>query len=244
MENEAELAAVLAHEIVHVTAKHTVEAVQKSKAIELGTSGLQDRQVFARVTDAATEIALAGFGRSEELESDREALRLVDKVGYSPGGLGAFLARLTERNRASSGKQGLFASHPEMKERLERLGRQPGAERLASTVVLQDRYRRFVSYTPTPQADVALGVEGAAGLASGGPGKPATEPAPKKKGIGLSRLLKPAGSERKSAEVTGSGASRGVDTERAAKGGSVPTLVAVRLTPADVAAFRAEGKLK
>ena len=36
--------------------------------------------------------------------------------------------------------------------------------------------------------------------------------------------MKPAGSEKKSAEVTGSGASRGVDTERNAKGGSNPKL--------------------
>lgn len=44
--------------------------------------------------------------------------------------------------------------------------------------------------------------------------------------------------------MTGSGASRGVDTERGAAGGSNPALVAVRLTPDEVSAFRKEGNLK
>jgi hypothetical protein len=51
------------------------------------------------------------------------------------------------------------------------------------------------------------------------------------------------GSEKESAEVTGSGASRGVDTERNAKGGSNPSLVTVKVTAAEVAAFKKEGQL-
>jgi predicted Zn-dependent protease len=247
IQNEAELAAVLAHEATHVTGKHTVKAIQKSKAVQIGASEtLQNKEVFSRVVDATTEVVLAGFGRSEELESDREALRLVNEVGYSPAALGAFLTRLTERNRASTGKQGLFASHPEMKERLERLQQQIAQERLASTVLLDTRYRRFVSYESKPLADVPAAVEGAAGLASGGEeATPPPPPPPKKKGLGLGNLLKPGGgSEKKSAEVTGSGASRGVDTERGAKGGGDPTMITVSISKAEVDAFRAEGKLR
>jgi hypothetical protein len=90
---------------------------------------------------------------------------------------------------------------------------------------------------------VAVVPEGLAGLAGAAP---TTEgkPAPKKKGFGLKDLLKPTGGEKKSAEVTGSGASRGVDTERNAVGGPVSALVAVNLTSADVAAFKREGKLR
>jgi predicted Zn-dependent protease len=242
--DEAELAAVLAHEIAHVTDKHTVEAIQKSNAIQIGASEtLRDREVFNRVVDKTAEIVMAGFGRAEELEADRDALRVANGIGYAPGGLGAFLTRLTERNKESSGKQGLYSSHPEMKERLERLGRQIAGEHLASTILLDARYTRHISYKPKPQAEVAGVVDGAAGLTSGGQAS-TPPPPPKKKGIGLSNLLKPSGSERKSAEVTGSGASRGVDTERGARGGSNPTLVTVNVTEAEVAAFRKEGNLK
>ena len=55
--------------------------------------------------------------------------------------------------------------------------------------------------------------------------------------------MKPGGEEKKSAEVTGSGGSRGVDTERNATGGAVSTLVVVKLAPAEIAAFKKEGKL-
>ncbi|MFO7695253.1 MAG: hypothetical protein R6V57_19370, partial [Vicinamibacterales bacterium] len=63
-------------------------------------------------------------------------------------------------------------------------------------------------------------------------------------GFGLGALLKPGGTAKKSAEVTGSAASRGVDTERNAKGGPVKTMVAVKVSPAELDAFRKEGQLK
>ena len=83
MKNEAELAEVLAHEITHVTEKHTVDSLQKSKAgdIAASESGLKDSKVFSRIVDTTTEMVLSGFGRNEELQSDREGLRLADKMG-------------------------------------------------------------------------------------------------------------------------------------------------------------------
>ncbi len=167
MSNEAELAGVLAHEIEHVDQKHTVEALQKSKGMKIGADELVgDKAVFNRLVDAATEAVLAGFGRKEELESDREGLRLADKVGYNPNGLDGFLRRLSERNKSASEKQGLFASHPEMQERLDLLAKQVTAEKLASTATLEDRYRKFISYKAKAQTEIAGG-----GARGGGPGR-------------------------------------------------------------------------
>jgi beta-barrel assembly-enhancing protease len=255
MSSEAELAGVLAHEIEHVTQKHTVDALQKSKASEIAASesGLKDSKVFSRVVDASTEMVLSGFGRNEELESDREGVRLANKVGYSPRGLSEFLGRLLERNKSATAKQGLFASHPEMRERLDKLAAQVTGEKLASTATLEDRYHKNISYQAKAQVEIAGVAAGSSGLAPGTAkkdDKPAEgaqakeEEKPKQKGFGLSSLLKPAASDKKSAEVTGSGASRGVDTERNAKGGAVSTLVSVSVKPADVAAFKKEGNLK
>jgi predicted Zn-dependent protease len=247
--SEAELAAVLAHEIEHVAQKHTIKAIQKSKAAEItADETLKDSKVYSRIVDATTDMVMAGFGRNEELESDREGVRLANHVGYQPRALATFLARLSERNKEASQKQGLFASHPEMKERLDKLAAQVTAEKLASTASLEDRYRRFISYRAKAQAEIAGVEEGAAGLAGSGKSGATTDKPddakPKKRGFGLASLLKPSGSEKKSAEVTGSGASRGVDTERNAKGGAVATLVSVTITPADVAAFKKEGNLR
>jgi hypothetical protein len=244
--NEAERAAVLGNEIIHVANKHAVDAIRKGNALEItaNETHLENKQVFSRVVDQAADIVMAGFGRAEEIESDTHGVRLVNKVGYSPGGLGAFLTRLSDRNKGATAKQGLFASHPEMKERLDRLARQITSEKLDGIATLEDRYRQFVSYRPVAQSEIAVVPEGAAGLTGSG-AKTEEKPAePKKKGFGLANLLKPTGSEKKSAEVTGSGASRGVDTERNARGGPVPTRVTVNVTPADVAAFKREGKLR
>jgi beta-barrel assembly-enhancing protease len=249
LNSEAELAGVLAHEITHVTEKHTVKAIQEGKVVQFGAdAALGDSSVFNKLVEKTTEVVMAGFGRKEELESDREGLRLADKVGYDPHGLEAFLRRLSERNKSASEKQGLFASHPEMKERLDLLGKQVTSEKLASTATLEDRYHKFISYKTKAQTEIVPVTEGAAGLASGSAKSDKPEEKkqeqPKKKGFGIGSLLKPSGSETKSAEVTGSGASRGVDTERNAKGGSNPTLVVVRVSPSDIQAFKKEGNLK
>ena len=248
MASESELAGVLAHEISHVTEKHTVNAVQKNKLIQIGAeeSITKNPALWNKLVDVTSDLVMAGFGRGEELESDRDGLKMADAAGYAPQGLGEFLKRLSERNASSSGKQGLFASHPEMKERLSTLDKEIKARKYASTVVLPDRYRKNISYTARPAAEIATVEAGSAGLAGGSSkpastSKPAEEPA--KKGFGLSSLMKPAGPEKKSAEVTGSAASRGVDTERNAKGGPVKTMVSVKVTPAEVDAFKKEGNL-
>jgi predicted Zn-dependent protease len=250
--SEAELADVLAHELTHVINKHTVRAIQKGKVVQLAADEtIKDERVFQKLVDVSTDLVLAGFGRDEEFEADREGLRLATKVGYDPHGLSTFLTRLAERNKSATAKQGLFASHPEMQERLRRVARQIADERLASTAILEARYRKTIPYEATAQADIAVIEGGAAGLTgSGGGEKPKegeqpTKPEEKKKGgFGLATLLKPSGSERKSAEVVGSGASRGLDRELNAKGGPVKTMVTVSLTAEEIATFKKEGDLR
>jgi len=61
-----------------------------------------------------------GFGRGEENESDEKGIVLANKTGYAPSGLADFLTTLKERNKDSKEKRGLFASHPETKERIEK----------------------------------------------------------------------------------------------------------------------------
>ena len=249
MASESELAGVLAHEISHVTRKHTIGAIQKNKLVQITAeeSITRNPELWKKLVDVTSDLVMAGFGRGEEMESDRDGLAMADAAGYAPGGLGEFLKRLDQRNRDTSGRQGLFASHPETRDRLTTLDREIKARKYSSASVLADRFKDRISYTAKPVAEIATIEEGAAGLA-GSATKPAAgqKPAeePKKKGFGLSSLLKPAGSEKKSAEVTGSGASRGVDTERNAKGGPVKTMVAVKVSPAELEAFRKEGNLK
>lgn len=241
--SEAELAGVLAHEIAHVTEKHTISAIQKNKLIQITAdeSITRNPELWGKLVDVTSDLVMAGFGRGEEMESDRVGPAMANAVGYAPGALADFLKRLSDRNKSATGKQGLFASHPEMKDRIDTLEREITARNYTSTATLADRYKASISYTAKPVTEIATVEAGTSGLA-GSTAKPTDEP--KKKGFGLSNLVKPGGTEKKSAEVTGSGASRGVDTERNARGGTVKTMVVVRVTPAELEAFRKEGNLR
>ena len=97
IKNEAELAGVLGHEIIHVTEKHTIRAIQKSKAVQMGaaetlsgSSALMERAVTATYDN----IVERGFGRAEENESDEMGVTLANKIGYAPNGLVGFLTTL------------------------------------------------------------------------------------------------------------------------------------------------------
>lgn len=252
LKSEAELAGVLAHEVVHVTEQHTIGAIKKNKMKEIGTdfaptaSGALSQAVVDRLGNMASDMVMQGFGRGEELESDEKGIALANAAGYSPKGLSAFLRSLQDRNKSATEKQGLFASHPEMNERLEKIDKEIASQKLTAAATLADRLKRFIAYTPKAQTDVATVEAGSAGLVGGKPAKGKEDDKkaePKKRGFGLGRLTKGGGDENKSAQVVGSGGSRGVDTERNAKGGSNPAVVAVKLTPADVDQFRTEGKL-
>ena len=249
LKDESELAGVLGHEIIHVTEKHTIRAIQKGKMVQLGADEtVGSTAVFDKLVEKATGVVMAGFGRAEELEADQKGVVLSDDVGYAPGGLGAFLQMLSDRNKASTEKQGLFASHPEMKERLDKLAKKIQSDKLASTATVQERFTKHVTYKPVAITAIATVEAGSAGLAGGGKPEEKTdakaEEPKKKRGFGLGRLVAPSNDgEKKSAENTASQGSRGVDTERNAKGGANPRPVLVTVTAADLTAFKKDGKL-
>jgi predicted Zn-dependent protease len=263
--NESELAGVLGHELTHVVEDHTIKALSKAGFVDTAASASgKGDAISSALVDQVTNIALQGFGRGEELESDREGLGLAAKAGYQPDGLRVFLQRLADRNKNSTEKRGLFASHPQMQERLDKLAEQ---EKKAGkgTVTLEARYKQFVSYKPVPQSQIATVAAGSSGLASGSSGstkkaddkdakktgdtakkddEPAAEEKPKKKGFGLGSIASGlGGGEKKSGQTVASGGARGLDPEVDAKGGPNPGIVSVTVTKAEVDAFRKDGKL-
>ena len=242
IENEGELAAVLAHEIGHVAHKHTVNAIQKNKAVQLGANEtLSARGPFLeKIANTAYEMVLENaFNRGDEMDADKVSVQLTQKLGYAPATLADFLGRLDERNKDQAAHNGLFASHPETKERIEAIRKQAAAAK--TTALGEARYRANVKYQPTPITAIALVTEGSAGLTGGGKedGKNAKkEEEPKKKGFGLGNLKQTVAPEKQSTQVSASGGARGVGPDRAAKGGNNSTLVKTTISATDVTEFR------
>jgi beta-barrel assembly-enhancing protease len=225
IQNEAELADVLAHEIAHVTQKHTLKAIQKSKAIGLGAQASR-KEAVTQAANQGYEILLENnFDRGDEMEADKVGVTLANNVGYSPTGLSAFLTRLADRNKALKERSGIFASHPETKARIDALAKVVSNGKLASAATVNARYAGSISYMP-----VSVRPVGEVGDASSGPSGSSGA-------LGLAGRLG-LGREKSSDQTVSSAGSRGVNPDRDAKGGPVKTLVAVTVTAAEIAEFR------
>ena len=123
MKNEAELAGVLAHEIVHVTDEHTIDALKKNtiKGAAAAEAAGGNALLEYLANAAYNNILDNAYSRGDENTSDTQGIVLIDKAGYAPQGLGSFLTTLAERNKSATEKRGLFSSHPEMQARQDRL---------------------------------------------------------------------------------------------------------------------------
>jgi len=232
MQNEAELAGVLGHEITHVTARHTISAIQKARGVAAVASATRNG-LISQVANKGYEVVLENsFDRKEEMEADRNGVILAGKAGYTPAALGGFLTRLADRNKDLKDPSGIFASHPETAARMDGLAKVIAAEKLAGTATVQARFRQTVVYKPVPVAQVATAAGGAAAAAP-----TAADPKPGGGKFGLSGLSS-LGKEKSSTQTVSSAGSRGVNPDRDAKGGPDKSLVVVTVTPAELADFR------
>lgn len=132
MSNEAELAAVLAHEIAHVAEKHIVKAMNisgESGGAGLGSlfSSISDplRSGFTTAVDKGLSILFEkGLDQQDEFEADRFAFELLALTGYDPRALENYLAKLGTRQDMS---QTITATHPGFDLRLASLREAAGA---------------------------------------------------------------------------------------------------------------------
>jgi len=137
MNSEADLAAVLAHEIGHITARHAVQqqargALARTAATVGGfvtAVATGSGYVGSQISDVASiwaQTGLSGFGREHELEADSLGAEYVAKAGYDPQSVIDVISVLKNQedfNRRitnnSGGYHGLFATHPRNDTRLQ-----------------------------------------------------------------------------------------------------------------------------
>lgn len=107
-----ELAAVLAHEMGHVTLQHGTRAIIQGLGISFVFSVLIG-DVGGGVIAAAGEILLRmSYSREAESEADRSAIELLQKAGYRFKGLSSFFERISEENKGLPPSLQIFSTHP------------------------------------------------------------------------------------------------------------------------------------
>jgi predicted Zn-dependent protease len=117
----AEIAAVLSHEIAHVTLQHasarTELELRSALVSRVVADVLGDPIAGATVLDRS-RVTLAGFSRQQELEADQVGVRTLAKAGFDPYGAARFLTAL-DRAGGGKGKNGdMLSTHPSTPERI------------------------------------------------------------------------------------------------------------------------------
>jgi predicted Zn-dependent protease len=128
LQNEAELAAVLGHEMVHAAARHGAKAMERGLLLQgaMMASGIalsnSDYADFGMIgVQLGASLITQKYSRDAEREADLYGMEYMAEAGYDPYAavtLQEFFVKLSE-NRNQDWLTGLFASHPPSRERIE-----------------------------------------------------------------------------------------------------------------------------
>jgi len=125
LNDEAQLAGILGHEITHVNSRHGAKLLTKALGAQLATligvgaaaaaGGGGAASGIAMISNHITNYMLLGYGRDYELEADEVGLRRAHRAGYDPRRMVTFLRELrrSEILHGQSTYHGFEASHPD-----------------------------------------------------------------------------------------------------------------------------------
>lgn len=156
MNNEAELAGVLAHEISHITERHIVKELNLKGAEEsavssvtalIGGASESVKIAFSQAVDKAVDMILRdGYKQADEMQADANAVLLAAFSGYDPSGLVTFLDKIAKV------KTGVGKTYPVYELRLTTLNQAIAAEGIDGASLALNT-ERFNSFTRSGKAD-------------------------------------------------------------------------------------------
>jgi len=131
-ENEAEMAGVLAHEIGHITARHTAQRYSTAQATNIGLTviGVLGSVVglpsgIGQAVSLGANAAIQGYSRGQELQADMLGVRYMTRVGYTPDGMTEFFKKLDAHSKLEATMKGedgvshnIMSTHPRTKDRI------------------------------------------------------------------------------------------------------------------------------
>lgn len=157
MDNEAEMAAVMAHEISHVVGRHSVKSLQTAVGLNVLLQlvlGEKSEGSWGQVAGVAINLGLTGYGRSHELEADNYGVFYMQKAGYNPDGARTMFGKLAQLSGGQ--QQGFFESltstHPDTQERLDKINAEIAAmpRSVDALPKFEQRYQEMKKRLPPP----------------------------------------------------------------------------------------------
>ena len=129
LENEAQLAAVLGHEIAHVNCGHTASAMSKGTVYDaliagtkgyLASKGSSWADLAGTAGQLGSAVVLASYSREQERQADQGGLLYMVRAGYDPQGMIGLMQLLVRLGGANpSALEQMFSTHPMSAERLQ-----------------------------------------------------------------------------------------------------------------------------
>lgn len=156
MDNEAQMAAVMAHEISHVVARHGIKRLQATLGVALAYElalGDEDSEIIHTAVNLGLGLLSAGYSRSNEREADDYGLTYLVRAGYDPQGMVGMLEKLAAiGGRSSAGVfEKLASTHPETQERIRNTKAQMARMNVnrSNLIVGEQYYRQMRSRLPS-----------------------------------------------------------------------------------------------
>lgn len=127
LKSDDEIAAVLAHEIGHCSAKHVVKKIQASMGYNiismliLTTLKIEDdeRRQAAMASNALMSVIMLGYSRKDEYQSDELGIKYMRLAGYDPDGVLKVFQVLKDNSKGSQAPL-ILRSHPYLDDRIEK----------------------------------------------------------------------------------------------------------------------------
>lgn len=154
LENEAQLAGVLAHEIAHVVRKHHLKALQKTMKRDFLASlavaavdDKEDQRNLQMLVNTGVQLYATGLDRRYEYEADLRGVVLAARAGYDPYALLDVLNTIDSINPESSALTVFMKTHPPLDQRLLRLADNMDGrlDKYASGRTNDERFQRILA---------------------------------------------------------------------------------------------------